>query len=47
MKSATNYYQNERCPIVARVNATTIYAVRHVYMTTMTVLLMLQTQRLF
>jgi len=28
---------------VARVNAKTIYTVRHVYMTTMTVLLMLQT----
>jgi len=33
-----------RCPIVARVNVKTIYTVRHVYMTTMTVLLMLQTK---
>jgi len=30
---------------VARVNAKTIYSVRHVYLTTMTVLLMLQTER--
>ena len=29
---------------MARVNMKTIYAVRHVYMTTMTVVLMLQTQ---
>jgi len=38
-------FRNERCLIVARVNAKTIYTVRHVYLTTMTVLLMLQTQR--
>jgi len=47
MKRATTigYFWNERCQIVARVNVKTIYTVRHVYLTTMTVLLMLQTQR--
>jgi len=27
------HFENERCPIVARVNAKTIYAVRHLYLT--------------
>jgi len=31
------------CPILARVNMKTIYIVRHVYLTTMTMLVMLQT----
>jgi len=42
MKSATPKLQLKP-PIVARVNVKTIYTVRHVYLTTMTVLLMLQT----
>jgi len=29
------YHQNERCLIMARVNAKTIHTVRHVYFTTM------------
>jgi len=43
-EKCNHYYQNKRCPIMARVNTKTIYTVRHVYLTTMTVLLMLQTQ---
>jgi len=43
-EKCNHYYQNERCSIMARVNAKTIHTVRHVYMATMTVLLMLQTQ---
>jgi len=37
--------EERRCPIVARVNAKTMYTIRHVYLTAVTVLLMLQTQR--
>jgi len=37
--------QNKWCPIIARVSTKIIYTVRHVYMTTMTVMLMWQTQR--
>jgi len=46
-EKCNHYYYNERCLIMAIVNAKTIYTVRHVNMTTMTVLLMLQFSVLF
>jgi len=34
-EKCNHYYQNERCPIMARVNTKTINTVRHVYLTEM------------
>jgi len=39
-EKCNHYYQNRRCPIMARVNDKTIHTGRHIYLTTMTVLLM-------
>jgi len=39
--------QNQKCPVMSRINAKTIHTVRHVYLTTMTVLLMWQSQCIF
>jgi len=39
-EKCSHYNQNERCLIMARVNAKTVNTVRHVYLTAVTVLLM-------
>jgi len=44
-EKSNHFYQNERCLIMARVNAKTIHTVIHVYLTTMTVQLRWHTYR--
>jgi len=39
-EKCNHYIQNKWCPIMARVSTKTIHTVSHVYLTTMTVLLM-------
>jgi len=43
--TVTTPFRTLVCPIMVRVNTKTIHTVRHVYLTTMTVLLLWQTQR--